>query len=328
MSLRQGDKPVGHGRPEHGDRAQAPNHASEIEAPREDTGPVAFLGMGLMGAPMARRLAEAHYSVRVWNRSAHKAQTFAATSAQVMGTPAAAVDGARVVCLSLTDADAVETVAFGKGGFAAALRPGAVVIDFSSIEVERTRAFAARIGECGGAWIDAPVSGGVAGAASGSLVVFAGGARDDIDRVRPLLQHLASRVSHMGECGAGQATKLCNQLIVSTNLVAIAEAMALGEAMGIDVAQLPSALAGGFADSKPLQIFGPRMAVAIDPGPAVSEVRTMYKDVATIAATAVALDIELQLLQRAKTLYATLIGAGFGREDVPALTRLYRKGNA
>nr|WP_047165516.1 NAD(P)-dependent oxidoreductase [Sphingomonas sp. Y57] len=286
---------------------------------------MAFLGVGLMGRPMAARLLDGGHDLALWNRSADKLAPLVAAGGRACATPAEAVADTEVVCLCLTDADAVERVIFGNGGAARALAPGALVVDFSTIGPDATRGFARRLAETGDAqWLDCPVSGGVAGAEAGTLAILAGGDAAAIDRVRPLLALLSARVTRMGGVGAGQAAKLCNQLIVATNMLAIAEAMHVGEALGIDLAQLPVAFQGGFADSRPLQLFGPRMAPPADPGPPVSELRTMYKDIRSIRAAAAAAAAGTPLLASVEAMWTRLIDAGRGGEDVPGLMRLYR----
>ena len=284
---------------------------------------IAFLGTGLMGAPMAARLAAAAYDVRVWNRTAAKAAGIA--GAQPATTSRDAVAGAGIICLCMTDAQAIEAVLFGPDRTVDTLAAGALVIDFSTIGPAAARGLASRVAAvCGADWLDCPVSGGVAGAEAGRLVMLAGGTEAALARAAPLLAYLSKRVTRMGGVGAGQAAKLCNQLIVSAGLAAIAEAIGLGEALGVNVARLPEALAGGFADSLPLQLFGGRMAAAVDPGPRTGEIHTMAKDVATILAAASAEGAATPLSDRVAELYRRVIAEGHGGEDFPALTRLYR----
>jgi 3-hydroxyisobutyrate dehydrogenase-like beta-hydroxyacid dehydrogenase len=286
---------------------------------------IAFLGTGLMGRPMAERLLAAGHEVRLWNRSVGKLAALQRIGGLPCRTPAQAARGAAFVCLCLTDAAAVESVIFGPDGVIETLPSNAVIVDFSTIGPTPTRALAERASHLREhIWLDCPVSGGVAGAEAGTLSILAGGAPLALDRAMPLLRTFARRVTHMGPTGAGQAAKLCNQLIVSTNMLAIAEAMHVGEALGLDVSRLPLALEGGFADSRPLQIFGPRMAPAADPDPAVSELKTMYKDIGAVRIAAAAAGAVVPLLERVEALYGTLIEAGLGAEDVPALMRLYR----
>ena len=263
--------------------------------------------------------------MKVWNRSREKAQALKPAGAIVCTSPAEAAADASFVCLCLTDATAVEDVLFGQAALADALSDKSVMIDFSTIGVTSAEKLASRVMDRSGAtWLDCPVSGGVAGAKAGSLVIFAGGEPAVLERATPLLNQLSARVTRMGGVGSGQAAKLCNQLIVTVNLIAIAEAISLGEALGVDVAQLPAALEGGFADSIPLRIFGPRMAALDDPGPIVGTIHTMQKDIEAILNEARDSRATVTLLEYVDSLYRRLLDAGLGSEDLPALMRLYR----
>jgi 3-hydroxyisobutyrate dehydrogenase-like beta-hydroxyacid dehydrogenase len=196
---------------------------------------------------------------------------------------AEAVADAEVVCLCLTDATAIEDVLFAEGGIAEALPADAILVDFSTIDPRLTRVLAERLAERRPRieWIDAPVSGGVRGAESGELVVMCGGQAAAVETVRALLAPLAKRVCHLGPLGSGQAAKLCNQLIVATNILAIGEAFALARRQGIAPALLPDALQGGWADSLPLQIIGRRMAEGIAE-PVIVAVSTYVKDLTLV----------------------------------------------
>lgn len=243
--------------------------------------PLGFIGLGLMGLPMARRLLAAGREVVVWNRSPAKRDEAVASGARAAGSPAKVAEAATIVFMCLTDTAAVEAVVFGPGGLAGTDGTDRVVVDFSSIRPDATRDIAERLAAANGmAWIDAPVSGGTRGAEEGSLAIMAGGAAADVERVRPHVMLMASRLTHMGPTGAGQATKLCNQVIVGSLMAVLAEATRLAVNSGIDPALLPEALAGGFADSKPLQLFVPRMAAAIH-DPPLGHAYTILKDLDT-----------------------------------------------
>ncbi|MFC3052158.1 NAD(P)-dependent oxidoreductase [Kordiimonas pumila] len=284
---------------------------------------IAFLGMGLMGQPMAARLCKAGYKLTVWNRSAEKAQPLKDVGAEVAIEPYLAIQGAEYIMLCLTNGDAVEEVIFGNGGLYGSLYAGQTIIDFSSISPHTTRAIAGQLlTERHVNWVDAPVSGGVKGAVSGTLVIMAGGEAEHINAARPVLSHLSQKVTYMGAVGAGQAAKLCNQLIVSTNMLAIAEAMALGRAQGVNVDSLPDAFAGGFADSVPLQIFGPRMACQ-QHEPILGAIDIMRKDVNTIEQALKDQDIAFPLLVAVKALYEKASVNGLGPADLSALMKLY-----
>ncbi|KXU86518.1 2-hydroxy-3-oxopropionate reductase [Paraburkholderia monticola] len=264
-----------------------------------------FCGPGLMGAPMIRHLLRAGHTVHVWNRTRAKAEALRAEGAHVVDTPRELAARCDAVLLCVADAAAVEQTVFGPAGLLdgepgagrpGAGRPGAGhpaasrrlrwIVDHSSIPPAATRALARRAADSAApiGWIDAPVSGGVAGATAGTLAIMAGGAASDLAAVRPLLDAYAARVTHMGDVGAGQTAKLCNQAIVTATVAAIAEAVSLAQRSGIDAAKLPEALAGGWADSVLLRTFVPRMTQSgLAP---IGALRTFQKDVDTVAATA------------------------------------------
>lgn len=242
---------------------------------------LAFAGLGLMGVPMTRRLLAAGYPLSVWNRSAGKRELLAAEGAQAVETPAQLCADAEVVMLCLADTAAVREVVFGAGGIVESGRAGQVLVDFSSLEPAATREMAAELeARTGMRWIDAPVSGGTPGAEAGTLAIMAGGRVEDIERVRPILAHLGQRLTRMGDVGAGQVTKVCNQMIVACNALVIAEVVALAEKSGVDASLIAPALAGGFADCKPLQILAPQMAESRFE-PVKWHVRTLLKDLDT-----------------------------------------------
>lgn len=248
--------------------------------------PLGYVGTGLMGAPMSRRLLQAGWPLTVWNRTPAKARPLVEAGATAGQSPADVARRAEIVFACLTDTAAVEAAVFGPEGIAAGARPGSVFVDFSSISPEATRAMAARLrDDTGMEWIDAPVSGGVPGAEAGTLAIMAGGAPEVFERVRPAVLDMAARFTLMGPSGAGQTTKLCNQVIVGCTMAVLAEATRLATAAGVDPLRLPEALAGGFADSKPLQLFVPRMAQGIHEPP-LGHVYTMLKDLDSVRALA------------------------------------------
>jgi len=241
-----------------------------------------YLGLGMMGFPIARRLLNAGYDVTVWNRSSGKAAALVEAGAKAAAHPRDVAATANIIFVCLTDAAAVEQVVFGANGVATASGQGKLVVDFSSIHPEAARAIAARLKAANGmGWIDAPVSGGTMGAEEGTLAVMAGGDAADIERARPYVLAMARRLTHMGPTGAGQTTKLCNQVIVGCAMAVLAEATRLAVNAGIDARRLPEALAGGFADSIPLQFFVPRMVQGIH-SPPLGHIATMLKDLDTV----------------------------------------------
>jgi len=218
---------------------------------------VAVLGIGLMGFPMARRLCEAGHTVHAWNRSPEKAQRLAVFGAQVHHQLAQAVASAEVVVSLLEHGDAVADVLFEQGA-AAAMRPGALMIDMASIRPEQARDHAARLAALGVAHLDAPVSGGTIGADQGTLAIMAGGQPADFERAQPVFAALG-RATLVGGHGAGQLAKLANQMIVGVTIGVVAEALLLCEKSGVDPAKVMQALAGGAADSRILRMHGQRM---------------------------------------------------------------------
>ena len=241
-----------------------------------------FLGLGMMGFPMTRRLLNAGNDVTVWNRSSGKAAALVEAGAKAATYSRDVAAAASIIFMCLTDAAAVEEVVFGPDGLATAPGSGKLVVDFSSIHPDAARSLAAGLKEANGmGWIDAPVSGGSVGAEQGTLAVMAGGDAADIERARPYVLAMARRLTHMGPIGAGQTTKLCNQVIVGCAMAVLAEATRLAVNAGIDAGRLPEALAGGFADSIPLQLFVPRMVQGIH-SPPLGHIATMLKDLDTV----------------------------------------------
>jgi 3-hydroxyisobutyrate dehydrogenase len=255
-------------------------------ADAERTEKLGYVGLGLMGLPMAGRLLNAGHDVTVWNRSAKKAAALVKAGARLAGCPRDVATAASIIFTCVTDAHAVEEVVFGSEGLAAAPGLGKLVVDFSSIHPDAARAIAARLKAANGmGWIDAPVSGGTKGAEEGTLAVMAGGDAADIERVRPYVLSMARRLTRMGPTGAGQTTKLCNQIIAGCAMAVLAEATRLAVNAGIDAGRLPEALAGGFADSIPLQLFVPRMVQGIH-SPPLGHIATILKDLDTVVEVA------------------------------------------
>jgi 3-hydroxyisobutyrate dehydrogenase len=235
-----------------------------------------FIGIGLMGKPMTLRLLEAEFKVNVWNRSKEKLEPVTNAGATSYPTISELVKASDVILLCLANTNVVESVVRKQ-----ILNSGSadkLLIDLSSIHPEITKQLAAELKQhCNMNWVDAPVSGGTAGAEQGILAIMAGGLTSDIEIARVVLKPLYKQLTHMGDVGSGQVTKICNQMIVSCNVMVIAEMMALAKSSGVDASRIPQALAGGFADSKPLQIVGPEMATETFE-PIKWHVQTLLKD--------------------------------------------------
>jgi 3-hydroxyisobutyrate dehydrogenase len=280
-----------------------------------------YIGLGLMGKPMTLRLLAGGYQVTVWNRSPHKMVPLVEKGARAAESPAAVARAADIVMMCVTDQTATEEVLFGRDGVTQGATAGKLVVDFSSIAPAAARAQAARLLERGVGLVDAPVSGGVAGAEKGTLAVMAGGRVEDIERARPVVMHLAQRFTRMGDAGAGQTTKLCNQIIVGCAFAVIAEAVRLAEAAGVDARMLPEALKGGSADSGPLQVYGARMA-ARNFEPRLSANAIMLKDLENAAAVAKQLGVPLPMADTAASRYRLLAAQGKAESDPATLIEL------
>lgn len=284
---------------------------------------IAFLGTGLMGGPMTRRLLAAGFAVTVWNRDASKAEPLAAAGAQLANSPAAAVKDADVVFTMLSDGFAVEDMLFVKGA-ADALKTAAVVIDTSSIAPPMARDHAARLAKLGIAHVDAPVSGGVVGAEAGTLAIMAGGDADIVDNLAEVFAPLG-RVTHVGPSGAGQICKLANQQIVAITIGAVAEAMMLVEAGGASREKFREAIRGGFAESRILDLHGQRMVDRrFKPG---GPSRLQLKDLNAVAAMAETYGLELPLTADIRKAFDDFVADGNGDLDHSALLLHLEKHN-
>ena len=289
---------------------------------------IAFLGIGLMGAPMAERLLAASQDVALWNRTRAKAEAIA--GARVAATPAEAAAGADVLITMLETGPVVEAVLFGDpstgdGGAAAPLKRGTLVIDMSSSPPPLARDHAQRFAARGIGYLDAPVSGGVVGARAGTLAIMAGGSAADFARAKPIFE-LLGHPTLVGPPGSGQLAKCCNQAIVAITIGAVAEALLLAAASGADPAAVREALLGGFADSRILQLHGKRM-IERDflPG---GRARVQLKDQDTILAAAKAAKLQLPLSECVTALYRDLVNQGGSELDQNALLLQLERINA
>lgn len=281
-----------------------------------------YIGIGLMGEPMTYRLLAAGYEVSVWNRTAAKCDGVVAKGAKLASSPAEVANAADIVFACVMDAKAMEQVVFGKGGLAEAKGEGKIVVDHSSIDPEATRSIVSRLKAANGLrWIDAPVSGGVKGAADGTLAIMAGGDPADFATVEPVVKNLAGRFTLMGPTGAGQVTKLINQLMVVSYVAATAEAVNLARNSGVDPLKLTEALAGGWADSKPFQTFLPRMVKGYES--VIGATSTFVKDMNAVRALAVATGTPLLVAGLAGELMRTMVAQGRGDGEPSDLAGLY-----
>jgi len=272
---------------------------------------IAFLGIGLMGFPMARRLCEAGHEVHAWNRSRAKAERLLPFGASVHDSSEQAVSGAEIIITMLENGEVVESVLFGQGT-AEAIAQGAVVVDMSSIRPEQARDQARRLAERGVSHLDAPVSGGTIGADQGTLAIMAGGEASTFEQAAPVFAALG-RATQVGPSGAGQLAKLANQMIVGITIGAVAEALLLCEKGGADPAKVREAITGGFADSRILQVHGQRMVTRnFTPG---AHMTVQLKDMRNALATAAGVGLEVPITGLLAQLYADGVDHGLSEID-------------
>ena len=277
-----------------------------------------FLGIGLMGKPMATLLAQAGYPLRVWNRSPAKAEALRNAGAQPCAGLAEAVQDAHIV-ISMLEAGPV--VGHVLDAALAHLAPGTLWIDMSSTRQDEALAFAARLGARGCRFVDAPVSGGVQGAEQGTLAIMAGGAADDVAQAEPVLRVLG-HPRHVGPAGSGQVAKMCNQLIVGATINIVAEALLLAEAAGADAGAVREAIRGGFAGSRILEVHGQRM---LDRNfVAGVQVKSQLKDLHNALAAAAEAGLVLPLTSAVARSYESIEGEFGSADQAAALLALER----
>lgn len=273
---------------------------------------IAVIGTGIMGAPMAGRLAEAGFSVKAWNRSADKAAVLAKKGVQPAATAPEAAAEADVVLCMLSSGPVCDEVLLGASGVVSTMKPGAILLVMSSIPVDSARQQAEAAKARGVRYIDAPVSGGEKGAIEGTLAIMAGGEQRNVDALRPLLNCLG-RVTHVGPVGCGSLAKLANQLIVASTICAVAEALTLVEAGGADPAQVREALLGGFADSTVFRQHGKRMVESnFRPG---GPAKYQVKDTSTALAFAKSRGLRLPVGEEVDRLFRSMVEHGAGELD-------------
>jgi len=283
---------------------------------------VAVVGLGTMGAPMARHLLEAGHQVTVHNRTREREQPLAALGAARAATPREAAAAAEAVLTCVSDTPDLLAVLEGEDGAAAGLEGGGVVVDCSTVSPAETTAVAARLAERGIGFVDAPVSGGSEGAERGTLTVFAGGEEADVERARPILEAFSGRVTHLGPPGAGQVAKAVNQVMIAGTYASVGEGIALAQAAGLPADALVQALAAGAAASWVLENRSANMIA--DSYPLGFKVGLHRKDLGIALDEAARHGLALAVAQLVAEQEDGLIADGHGNEDVSALARVPR----
>jgi 2-hydroxy-3-oxopropionate reductase len=284
---------------------------------------VGFVGLGIMGRPMALNLMRGGHALHLFSRSG-VAPELTAAGGKACRSAREVAERAEVIFTMVPDTADVERAVFGPGGAAEGLAPGKVVVDMSSISPIETRRLAERVRALGADWLDAPVSGGDVGARAATLTIMAGGREATFERVRPLLALLGKNVTLVGESGAGQTCKVANQIVVALTIEAVAEALLFASKAGVDPAKVRQALLGGFASSRVLEVHGERMlARNFAPG---ARVALHQKDLGNALAGARAMGLSLPNTATAQELFnacAAMGGAGWDHSSmVKALERL------
>jgi len=286
---------------------------------------VGFVGFGAMGRPMAEHLLRAGHALSVWSRRPESAAALVAQGAQWRTSPAEVARNAEIVCTNVTGSADVEGLAFGPQGLAQGFAAGSLHVDFSTIAPSAARRIAARYAADGIDFVDAPVSGGSAGAQAATLAIMWGGKSALATRLQPVFEVLGKSIVHVGETGAGQVAKACNQMVMVAAIEAAAEAARLAAASGIDFAKVRAAMLHGSAGSRVLEVFGGRMA-AREFAPGV-EARLHHKDYALLLDEATRLGAPLPVSAAVGQQLNALMSLGWGRDDTSSLLRVLEAGD-
>jgi 2-hydroxy-3-oxopropionate reductase len=284
-----------------------------------------FIGLGVMGQPMALNLCKAGHRLSVFARNPAQSAALQVAGAAVQASPAEVAQASDILFINVADDAALESVLFNKEGAAAGLRAGSIVVDMGTTSPTFTRQVASRLAESGIDLIDAPVSGGEAGAIAGTLAIMAGGSEAAFQRVLPLFQVIGGSSVHVGDSGAGQVAKACNQIVVSAALLGVAEALTFAARQGVDAAKVRQALLGGSASSKILEIHGQRMLDRqFKPG---FKARLHQKDLGIVLAEAQQAGLALPTAALAAQMMNALVGGGDGELDSSAVIQVIQQLN-
>lgn len=284
---------------------------------------IGFIGLGIMGLPMARNLMKAGFELTVYNRTHAKCDALAAEGAKVAASPAEAAANTDAVITIVTDTPDVEQVILGAEGVIQSVKPGTVVIDMSTISPKATRKMSQALAAKGAGMLDAPVSGGDIGAQKGTLTIMVGGEAADFERVLPVFQAMGKTITHVGPSGAGQCTKLCNQVLVAIHLVAVSESLLLAKTSGLDLHKTLAVLTGGAANSWSLQNLGPRI-VDGDHNPGFM-VRLLLKDLRLVMEAAADGDLPLIGTSLAQQMFIAVEKMGCGDLGTQSVIRAFEQ---
>lgn len=285
---------------------------------------IGYVGLGTMGAPMARNLLTAGFEVRVHNRTRDKEKPLAEAGASRAASPQEAAQNADVVITNVSDTPDVEAVVLGENGAIHGMKKGSVLVDVSTISPSATRQIAKQLSEKGVDMLDAPVSGGSEGAQKGTLSIMVGGKAEVVEKLMPVLEAMGSTITHVGDIGSGQITKAINQVIIAGTYAAVAEGMALGLAAGIDIEAAHRAVSGGAAGSWTLTNRGGNMIK--NDYPLGFRTRLHRKDLVIALETARDLGVPIPVAAYVEQIETSLLKRGYGDEDVSNIARIVREG--
>ena len=284
---------------------------------------IGFIGLGLMGRPMALHLEKAGHALHLWARRPESLAPFAAVNATTHGRPADVAKHAEIVIVMVADAPDVEAVCLGEEGLAAGAAPGLIVVDMSTIAPDAARRIGRRLGEKGIEFLDAPVSGGETGAINAALTIMVGGKPEVFEKVKPLFEKMGKSATLIGESGAGQVAKACNQILTGVGVLAVAEAFNFATRSGVDPARVREALLGGFAYSKILENHGQRMLDRnFKPG---FKAWMHQKDLRIVMEEAHRLGLMLPSAAATAQVFNAMVGGGMGENDSVAALKLLEK---
>lgn len=281
---------------------------------------VGFIGLGIMGAPMAENLLKSGFQVTAFNRTPGKTRRLQEKGATIVDSPARVAEECKVIITIVSDTPDVEEVILGTKGVIEKIQPGSIVIDMSTVSPEMEKSICKKLEEKGATLIDAPVSGGDVGAQNATLAIMAGGKRDAFDRVVPVFQAMGKSITYCGESGSGQLTKLCNQILVSLNLLAVSEAVCFARKNGLDPNIMIDAVKGGAAGSWQLANLGPKIA-SEDFAPGFM-IDLMQKDLRLVLEAGNSAHSVLSGTSLVQQLFNSAQAAGLGRKGTQALAKI------
>lgn len=282
---------------------------------------IGFIGLGIMGEPMAGHILTAGYPLTVYNRTASKADNLVARGATLAPTPAQVALTSDIIITIVSRTSDVEQVLFGDQGLASVDLTGKTIIDMSTISADETRDFAKRLQALGAHMLDAPVSGGDIGAINATLTIMVGGERSVLDTCLPVLETMGKTITYMGGHGNGQATKMCNQIMVVGNLMGMCEGLALAHSQGLDLAQVREVILGGIGASAQLNVVGPKI-IAGDTSPGFF-VELMEKDLSMVKTTQELNNLPSYMVETALQHMQTIMAQGGGKLGTQAISELF-----